>query len=112
MLIRRHRFHGYNSLRAVYSKGRNVRGASLNLRYLKRDPRRPYRAAVVVSSKVSKSAVKRNRIRRRVYEIVRARSDLIAPGTDLIFTVYSVQLAAASQADLDNQITELLKRID
>jgi ribonuclease P protein component len=111
MLIRRHRFHGYGSLKRVYSSGRTVRGSIISLRYLKRDPKRPYRAAVVVSAKVSKSAVTRNRIRRRVYEIIRANEDSIKPGTDLIFTVYSDKTARLEAAELKTQITTLLKQI-
>ncbi|HVA11430.1 MAG TPA: ribonuclease P protein component [Candidatus Dormibacteraeota bacterium] len=107
----KHRFHGYNSLRGVYQRGQNIRSQSITLRYVRRDPRRPYRAAVVVSRKVSKSAVTRNRIRRRIYEIVRAEDANIAPGTDLVFTVFDEKVAAMPATELQALIRELLSRI-
>lgn len=106
----RHRFHGYNSLRGVYQRGQSVRGQFITLKFLERGARRPYRAAVVVSRKVSKSAVKRNRIRRRIYEIVRAQEELVPPGTDLVFTVFDDKTAEMPSQQLQKTIQELLKK--
>ena len=47
------------------------------------------RVAVVVSKKVAKSAVERNKIRRRVYEALRINFDDMPKKTDYIFVVYS-----------------------
>lgn len=46
------------------------------------------RAAVVVSRKVHKSAVRRNRIRRRIYEIVRHEMPKFKQPVELVVTVY------------------------
>lgn len=110
MIGARHRFHGYNSLRGVYQRGQSLRGAFITLKFARRDPRRPYRVAVVVSRKVSKSAVKRNRIRRRIYEIVRIEGDRIAPGTDLVFTVFDEKVGAMPAAELQKTIQDLLQK--
>jgi len=110
MLVRRHRFHGYGSLKAVYSRGQSARGGPLSLKYASRDPRRPYRVAVVVSRKVNKSAVTRNRIRRRVYEAVRRHQPAPPPGADLIFTAFDDRLAAMESAKLENLVAELLQK--
>lgn len=110
MLARAHRFHGYGSLKTVYRSGQTVRGPLVSLRFMVRDPRRSYRVAVVVSRKVHKSAVVRNRIRRRIYEAVRQYAELIPPGTDLVFTVFSDQLASAESAKLQTTIQELLQK--
>lgn len=107
-----HRFHGYNSLQGVYKRGRNVRGSLLSLRFARRDPKRPYRVAVVVSRQVNKSAVVRNRIRRRIYEAVRHNSAAITPGTDLVFTVYSDKTAGLPPAELKAAINGLLQKAD
>ena len=101
-----HRFHGYNSLRGVYQHGQTVRGPVVSLRFSSRQPGRRYRVAVVVSRKVSKSAVVRNRIRRRIYEIVR-RSN-IKPEIDLVFTVFDSRVADMPAAELDLAIRQLL----
>lgn len=110
MLIGRHRFHGYNSLKLVYKKGQTARNQTLSLRYMRRDHTKPYRVAVVVSRKVSKSAVVRNRIRRRVYESVRRQADQIPGGTDLVFTVYSDQVANIDHTAITQAVDQLLSK--
>ena len=110
MLGRSHRFHGYGSLRGVYQRGRSARGPLMSLKFAQRQAGRPYRVAVVVSRKVNKSAVVRNRIRRRVYEQVRLAEKEIAPGTDLVFTAFSDQLATIEAQKLKNLVEELLKK--
>ncbi len=107
MLNRQHRFHGYGSLRRVYSNGNSARGSLVSLRYAMRKDNKPYRVAVVVGRKVHKSAVKRNRIRRRLYEIIR-RSNDVPESTDLIFTVYSDRVAEIPATELETMINDLL----
>jgi ribonuclease P protein component len=104
-----HRFHGYNSLRGVYQRGQTVRGPLLSLRVAYRAPGRSYRVAVVVSRKVSKSAVTRNRIRRRIYEVVRHSDTAIAPATDLVFTVFDAKLAELPAPKLEAAVGKLLQ---
>lgn len=110
MFAKSHRFHGYGSLKAVYARGNNVRGSLLSLKFSNRNQDRPYRVAVVVSRKVSKSAVVRNRIRRRIYEQVRANSACITPGMDMVFTVYNEQLATLETPKLFEAVEELVKK--
>jgi ribonuclease P protein component len=66
----------------------------------------------VVSRKVHKSAVVRNRIRRRIYEIVRRADAQPVSGTDLVFTVFSDQLAELPAPKLERAILELLEKIN
>jgi len=108
MFSRRHRFHGYGSLKAVYQRGQTVRGPQISLKFNRTGSTKPYRVAVVVSRKVSKSAVTRNRIRRRVFEAVRQSADKIAPGTNLVFTVFSDQAAETDAVKLQQTIAKLL----
>jgi len=105
-----HRFHGYGSLKSVYKHGQTLRSSGLSLRFGYRDPRKPYRVAVVVSKKVSKSAVTRNRIRRRIYEIVRRAENDILPGADLVFTVFDERAAKIDALILQSAVLELLKK--
>jgi ribonuclease P protein component len=92
MIARSHRFHGYNSLNLVYRRGATVRDYHMSLRYLRNSRRSTYRVAVIVSRKVHKSAVQRNRVRRRIYEIIRLHGAAITEPYDLVFTVFSDQL--------------------
>jgi len=109
MLTRSHRFHGYGSLRRTYSHGQTARGSLMSLRFAPRPAGKPYRVAIVVSRKVHKSAVVRNRIRRRVYELVR-QSEIVPPATDLIFTVFSDQVASLETGQLNSIMDELLTK--
>ena len=110
MFTKSHRFHGYGSLRGVYQRGQSVRGSLISLKFAQRGNTKPYRVAVVVSRKVSKSAVVRNRIRRRIYEQARHLDSSIAPGTDLVFTVYSDQVADMPADKLAGHISQLLQK--
>ena len=110
MISRRHRFHGHNSLSFVYKQGKLVRAGQLALKYAPNSRRKIYRVAVVVSRKVSKSAVVRNRIRRRIYEVVRGADAAITVPYDLVFTVFSDQLAASPAAELQQQVLGELRK--
>ena len=66
------------------------------------------RIAVVVSKKVAKSAVKRNRIRRRVYEALRLNLDLIPKKTDYIFIVYSDDILTMPFKELEQLLGGLV----
>ena len=110
MIDNSHRFHGRSSLRFVYQRGQMVRDSLLSLRYARNDRNQTYRAAIVVSRKVSKSAVVRNRIRRRLYEIVRKNASQIAGPYDLVFTVYGEDAAKMSHATLQKVALGVLGR--
>jgi len=110
MLDKLHRFHGLNSLNFAYKKGQIVRAGQISLRYASNSRRQTFRAAVVVSKKVDKSAVVRNRIRRRVYEAVRLETSSLEGSYDLIFSVFDAQLATADAATVRKQVADLLRR--
>ena len=110
MLSSTRRFHGYSSLNWAYRHGDSIRDQQISLKYALNSRRQTYRAAVVVSRKVSRLAVVRNRIRRRVYEAIRAHEKSINGSFDLIFNVYSADVATLSNLELNNLITSLLKR--
>lgn len=111
MIKKSHRFHGHTSLRFVLSKGRVVRGNNLTLKYIYNNKRDKFRVAVVVSKKVSKSAVVRNRIRRRVYEIVRLQEAQMTKPFDLVFFIYSPTLSDIEFNKLERYIVGLIKAI-
>ena len=110
MISRLNRFHGYSALLPVYRRGTTVRGAFLSLKYAPRQRGGGYRAAVVVSKKVHKSAVVRNRIRRRIFELIRAEQATL-PSVDIVITVFSDQIATLPAAQLAEQVQGLLAKI-
>ena len=110
MIAQRHRFHGHNKIDSVYRRGMTLRGTMLNLKYVPGNGSRDFRAAVVVSKKVSKSAVVRNRIRRRLYELLRQYDTNRLKGGELVFVVYSEQLAHIEADKLRAAVHDLLGR--
>ncbi len=112
MITKSNRFHGYNSLNWVYRNGKTLRDPKLSLKYSVNSKRKQFRTAVVVSRKISKSAVVRNRIRRRIYDIVRRTSDQISSSYDLVFTIHDVEVVNLTHQQLQDLIIDLLKRAD
>ena len=110
MLTKSHRFHGYNALNFVHQKGSTVRAAGCGLKYLLNNKRSDYRVAVVVSKKVSKSAVVRNRIRRRAYEAVRLQITGLDRPYDLVFMIYDIETATVPATTLQKTVRQLLQR--
>jgi ribonuclease P protein component len=108
MIHSSHRFHGRSSLRFVFRQGRVVHGPLLGLRFVRNPREQKYRAAVVVSRKVSKSAVVRNRIRRRIFEEVRRESGRLQGPYDLVFSVRNEELAHADSATVRQAVHKLL----
>lgn len=103
-----HRFHGYASLRFVYRRGKVVRGPLFSVRAVSNRRNQNYRAAVVVSRKTSKSAVTRNRIRRRIYEIIRQAEGQIDPSQDIVVNVFG---DTAADLPPDQLRLQLLKQL-
>jgi ribonuclease P protein component len=110
MISRAHRFHGHNSLNFVYRHGQTVRRPDCLLKYALNPRRTSYRAAVVVSRKVHKSAVVRNRIRRRIYEVIRLNQAQITKPHDLVFVVLNQQIIDLPAKQLNQMITGQLKQ--
>lgn len=105
-----HRFHGHGSLRYVYQHGQTIRGPLTALKFIKNTKRQKYRLAVVVSKKVSKSAVTRNRIRRRLYEQVRLHQLEITEPYDIVMTVFHEQLATLPADELKRLLRAQLRQ--
>lgn len=97
-------------MRHVYQHGKTVRVPSLALRYQINTRRQDYRCAVVVTKKVSKSAVTRNKIRRRIFEIVRTHAAEINKPYELVITIFNEDVASVESKKLDDELTGLLKK--
>ena len=110
MLSQKHRFHRRNQLAYVHRKGHSLRGDQISLRFLNSLDNESYRVAVVVSRKVSKKAVTRNRIRRRVYEIIRTLDPPLRNDVDLIISVFDDSVAEMEHSKLSQELTALIDR--
>jgi len=110
MLQQRYRFHGYGSLKFLYHKGETFRSRSVSLRMVANPKRSTSRVAVIVTKKVQKAAPRRNRIRRRVYEVVRLHWDNLKPGHDMLISVYDPQAGVMPYEELEQTIVGVLKQ--
>lgn len=108
MLSFLYRFHGHGGLRYLYKKGKTARTHNFLLRYTPNPTRKTSRVSVIVSKKVAKSAARRNRIRRRVYEYIRTHWDNIAHTVDLSITVYSKEVQCVPYETLQRELVQLL----
>ena len=108
MLSKRYRFHSRGGVRYTYQNGKTIRGSRISLVFAE-NARNKQRFAVVVSKKVMKSAVARNRIRRRVYEAIRLQRKKKKKPVDCIFIVYNREVMTMEFNELQKLVTDLLK---
>ena len=108
MLNRKYRFHSRGGVRWVYQNGKTLRRSRMSLVFAK-NTRGFTRVGVVVSKKVAKLAVDRNRIRRRVYEALRLNMNYVPEGVDYIFVVYSKDVMKIPFDELEKLLGELVQ---
>lgn len=109
MLSSEHRFHGPNSLRYVYKNGRTAHSRLFNIKYVTNSRQEAPRFAVVVSKKVHKSAVGRNRIRRRLYEAIRHQLPHLQPKRDVVIMVISGEALTAPFSEIVTTLEQLFR---
>ena len=108
MLNKKYRFHSRGGVRYVYQHGKTVRTQKMSLVFVE-NTRGFTRVAVVVSKKVEKTAVGRNRMRRRVYEAIRRNFELIPKGMDYVFVVYSKEIMRMPFGELEGMLGKLVE---
>jgi ribonuclease P protein component len=92
-------------------RGKPVHLQGFKIFYSFNKHRRDYRMAVVVSKKTAKSAVTRNRIRRRFYEVVRKERLAEDKSLDLVFVIQDPNLAKLDWSELVSEVTKGFKKI-
>ncbi len=107
MLRKKYRFHSRGGVRATYQHGKTIRTPQMSLIFAP-NQRGFQRFAVVVSKKVLKSAVGRNRIRRRVYEAIRLETGDFKIKQDSIFVVYNKNVNKIPFLELRRLVRDLL----
>ena len=108
MLSKKYRFHSRGGVKWVYQHGKTVRTAKMSLVFAE-NTRGFTRVAVVVSKKVEKTAVGRNRIRRRVYEVLRRNFELVPKKRDYVFVVYSKEVMRMPYVELEAMLGKLVE---
>lgn len=101
------RFHGHSSLRYVYKNGKVIRSRLMTLKTTPNKHRKSSRFAVVISKKVLKSAVKRNRVRRRIYEYIRYQTPNLNGIYDIVLIISLSEVLSIPYDDLSDQLNQL-----
>lgn len=110
MLIQKNRFHGHGSLRYVYRNGETIRSSVLTIKYIENPRRKNSRFSVVVGKKVMKSAVRRNRIRRRIYEVIRKEIPKLRDNRDVVLMVFSSEVLTMDSQALYDMIKQFFSQ--
>lgn len=110
MISALYRFHGHNSLRYVYANGKATRTQTITLKTTTNDRRKYSRFSVVISKKVIKGAVGRNRIRRRLYEYIRTHTEHIDGIHDVVLICTSSELRTLPASEINSQLDQLFAK--
>lgn len=108
MISAKLRFHGHGSLRFLHKNAHTYRSRYFAVKVIANPHRKLPRLAAIVSKKTHKSAVGRNRIRRRVYEILRLESPKLNGVYDIAVIVTSGEVLTADYAELSSSLQSLL----
>lgn len=108
MLPKLHRLTEDKDFNRLFKSGRSAHGKGVGVRFL-RGPKEDTRIAFVVSTKISKDAVVRNTIKRRMREIVRPLLPNMTKGIDIIISA-KPESKTMDFATLKTALTELLHR--
>ncbi|MEN9207894.1 MAG: ribonuclease P protein component [Gloeomargarita sp. GMQP_bins_120] len=108
-LPRIHRLRGYRTFDAIYAEGHQLRSHFFRLRYRRLDETTPVQMAVVVSSKIAKKAVRRNRLKRQIRAALRQLLPRCGPGWQVIVSAQPPVLTG-QYADFLRELEQLLQQ--
>ncbi len=113
MIPRRFRLQTHQAFPQIYSWGKRRSGSLMGLTYLPRSSAgaqdSPSQIAVVVSKKVSRKAVQRNRVKRRIRAALYPWLSQIRPGYWIVFSARPPILKAAWE-EIRQEVTRLLEK--
>ena len=109
MLPRENRLVGRFNFENVKRKGKLFNSGPLGLSVYTRSEKLPTRIGIIVSLKISKKAVERNRIKRMVRESLRKQISKIKKGFDIVFLT-KTSIIDKDRATVDSCIKNLLER--
>lgn len=107
MLRKERRLRSAGDFKKVYLEGRRVRGRFLTLRY-KKGREEITRFGLAPAGKI-KSAVMRNRVKRRIREICRAHQDGVKQNYDIVINISSAAVNA-SYRELEKDFLYIMRR--
>lgn len=109
MIPFKYRFHGHGSLAYLHKKGEIIRSKNFSIKFIRNKIKKNSRIAVIVSKKIAKHAVKRNRIRRRVYEVIRLNLPKFENVYDVAIIINNIDVETMPYEELSTKIENTLR---
>ena len=85
MLAKKYKITGAKDFNRVQVNGKVFQSENFGIAYIDRGDKDPSRFGFIVSTKIAKAAVDRNRFKRAMSESVRLNNLYINPGYDIVF---------------------------
>jgi ribonuclease P protein component len=111
MIAKRFRFHNQRAISNVLRSGWRLPTRYWTIKWRPAPRAEHARLAVIVSRKVAKGAVMRNRIRRRLFETLRLKLPIDWQPVDLVVLIHDAAVVDLPQPDLDQLIQNQLEAI-
>src|SRR5271157_3663619 len=108
MLAKKFKLTGAKNFDRVQKEGRVYQSADFGIARYSRNDNEPSRFAFIVSTKIAKDAVDRNRFKRAMSEAVRLISIDLKPGYDVIFLA-KTSISRVPTADIMKEVRVALK---
>jgi ribonuclease P protein component len=108
MLARTNRLVKTKDIERTFKQGKSFFGKNLGAKIVVNEFG-VSRFAIVVSTKVSKKAVVRNKIKRRLREVLRLEKDYLKTGYDLVLIALPT-IVDVKQLELKGEIVKILQR--
>ncbi len=110
MLAKKYKLTGSKDYARVQDEGKVVQSENFGMAYLNRRDNLPSRFGFVISTKVAKDAVDRNRYKRAMSEAVRIETINLTTGYDVVFLAKPIILKA-STVEVMREVKNTLKKL-
>lgn len=109
MLARKFKLTGSKDFSRVQENGKVFQSENFGIAYFNREDEEASRFGFIVSTKIAKEAVDRNRCKRAMSEAVRINSVNLAEGYDVVFLA-KTSIARASTTDIMKEVKSALEK--
>lgn len=110
MIAQQYKIHSKPRVLHILKKGRMFKWGVF---YFRRLPNRAGRArfALILSKKIGRKAVERNKIRRRIYEAIRKNFSIVSKTCYDIVVLCSARIAKMDYAQIEKDMIQSLKKL-
>lgn len=109
MLAKKFKLTGTKDFARVQNTGKVFQSINFGIAYVERNDTDPSKFGFIVSTKISKEAVNRNRCKRAMSEAVRINSVNLKPGFDVVFLA-KISISRISTADIMKEVDISLRK--